>query len=414
MQTRSTASHDWAATNMMTTMATRLVGSEAYLGREERTLGTLVAANLHELFTVCSPGEALELHFEQQQPTFIAVHDIGQGGSAAFLSELGAALRQPIQMLTIRQQGSGVTLALLRFIELPSPRGTPVRVYSTAVEGDTSARQLVANALMAFSRLGVLLVDAMPDHLLASRMSGLRDRLLTVPWKNRELLLVPRGDVPRLTEHGQRLSEGTVVNVRSAAPATQTGPIWRAVHAAWSSLRSGASDTPMPAPRPRAMPVSTDPVKVPAAPAPSTPIGEVGGAPITLRQMPVPANAPQPAAPTGAAAYAQACATLRGAMACVVFDQATRRVVALAGTGADPSAWIAGAAASLSAAQVLAETLGGGDAAVESVATLDRHVILCRTVARAPGLGIVIGFDKAQSNLALHRAQLQRLDAMLR
>jgi hypothetical protein len=47
------------------------------------------------------------------------------------------------------------------------------------------------------------------------------------------------------------------------------------------------------------------------------------------------------------------------------------------------------------------------------VATLDRHVILSRTISRHPNLGIAIGFDKAQANLVLHRAQLQRLDAML-
>jgi hypothetical protein len=312
-----------------------------------------------------------------------------------------------------------VALATLQFIELPSPRGRPVRVYSTAADADTTTRKEVAESLLAFSRLAVLLVDAMPDHMLGAQLKSLRDRMLTVPWNNRDLLMVPRGDVPRLAEHGQRLVDGTLVHVRSVGQTTQTAAVWRAVHEAWSALRAEitssfaplhAATTPSPQTMaPRAMPT---PAAAPA-PAPSTPHGPIGGGAITLR----PFGTPEPTQPVtqakGAAGYAQACTALRGAVACVVFDRTSRHIVALASNGVDPSNWIPGVAVSLKAANALNDALGGTEAAVESVATLDRHVILSRTIARHPNLGIAIGFEKAQANLVLHRAQLQRLDAML-
>ena len=413
----------WAATRMQTAMATRMAGEDAYLGRNDRILGTRVGDNAHEMFTICPAGEALQLHFEQHAPNFIAVHDVGSVWSPTFLVELGAALKLVPQVLTIRRQGAGVALATIQFIELPSQRGRPVRVYSTAVEADTATRKHVADTLLAFSRLGVLLVDAMPDHMLGAQLNQLRDRMLTVPWNNRDLLIVPRGEVPRLGDHGQRLIDGTLVHVRSAPTTTQTSAVWRAVHEAWSALRAEitssfaplhAATTPTPqAMAPRALPTTAPSATPVQAPAPSTPLGQVGGAPITLRPFGTAGAADPAPRATGAAGYAQACAALRGAVACVVFDRTSRHIVALSSNGVDPSNWIPGVAVSLKAANALNDALGGSDATVESVATLDRHVILSRTIARHPNLGIAIGFDKAQANLVLHRAQLQRLDAML-
>jgi hypothetical protein len=413
----------WAATRMQTAMATRMAGEEAYLGRNDRILGTRVGDNAHEMFAICPAGEALQLHFEQHAPNFIAVHDVGSTWSPTFLHELGAALKLPPQVLTIRRQGTGVALATLQFIELPSQRGRPVRVYITAVDADTATRKHVADTLLAFSRLGVLLVDAMPDHMLGTQFNLLRDRMMTVPWNNRDLLMVPRGEVPRLGEHGQRLVDGSLVHVRSAPRTTQTATVWRAIHESWSALRAEitssfaplhAGTTPSPqAMAPRPMPTVAPSAAAAQAPAPSTPLGQVGGAPITLRPFGAPGVA-DPAPPaTGAAGFAQACAALRGAVGCVVFDRTSRHIVALSSNGVDPSNWIPGVAVSLKAANALNDALGGSDATVESVATLERHVILSRTIARHPNLGIAIGFDKAQANLVLHRAQLQRLDAML-
>jgi len=405
MQSTPTAAETWAATNVMTTMATRLQGSEQYLGREERQLGSKVGDNAYELFTICPPAEALMLHFEQQQPTFIAVHDIGAAASGGFLTELALALRQPLQQLTIRQQGSGVQLAMLRFIELPSARGVPVRVYGTGAVADTAHRRQIAETLLAFSRLGVLLVQAPSEHLVSAQIGLLRDRLLTVPWPNRDVLLVPRVATPRLDEHARRLVEGTLVSPACASPASTTAGIWSAIHHAWSRLRAGAADP-------------TGRTVAPSTPAP-TPVvaaaaGAAAGAPVNLRPF---GSAPAAAMPAPAArgydTYVQGCAALRGAQACLVFDRTTRRTMALSAQGVDPSGWTHQLAAMLDATRVLQEGLGGGDPALEVICTLERHLVVLRTLPRRPELGVALVLDRAQANAAAMRSQLQRLDAML-
>lgn len=406
MTTASTAAEAWAATNVMTTMATRMQGSDQYLGCDERTLGRKVGDHSYELFTICPAAEVLTLHFEQQQPTFIALHDIGATTSTSFLSELAVALKQPLQRLTIRQQSSGAMLAALAFIELPSARGVSVRVYSTAVDAEPSQRRPVAEALLAFSRLGVLLVHTPSEHLMAAQLGLLRDRLLTVPWNNRDLLLVPRIATRKLDEQSRRLVDGTLVHVSCAEPASSTVGLWNAVHGAWSRLRAatpGGADADG-----RSGP--------PASPAAaSTRLGQVAGAPITLRSFGSSvrtAPAPMPAH-QGFEAYAHACAALHGAQACLIFDRVSRRATALARSGIDPTAWLASLAATLDASQELQDGLGGGDAPLEVVSTLERHVLLLRTLPRRPDLGMALIIDKTLANAPSLRPQLQRLDTML-
>ena len=217
----------WQATQALTGLATRVMGSEDYLGRNTPEVGTRVGDHAFELFAVCPPAEALQLQFETQQPTFIAIHDLGAAHSARFLAELSLALRLPLQTLSIRRQGVGVTLATLKFIELPSPQGAPLRLYATAVDADTTTRRLVADVLLAFSRLGVLLVGAVAPHAVTAQFAPLRDRLLTTPWNNRQLLLVPVAPPsPELADRARQLV------TTSMAPGTDCAalfprPVWR-------------------------------------------------------------------------------------------------------------------------------------------------------------------------------------------
>lgn len=393
----------WAATNVMTTMATRFQGSEKYLGRDDRQLGSKLGDNAYELFTICPPSEALMLHFAQQQPTFIAVHDVGASASSGFLVELAKALRQPVQSLTVRQQGSGVQVALLRFIELPTPRGVPVRVYCTAVEADTAQRRQIAEALLAFSRLGVLLIQAPADHLVSAQLALLRDRLLTVPWPNRDLLLVPRTATAKLEDHALRLVDGTLVNTLCAEPAASTAGIWNAIHGAWSHLRAGPAESTQRAAAPPPAPVVTYPAGVPMTPRAFDTAQAAETAPVAASQ--------------GYDSYVRACAALRGAQAALVFDCRTRNTLALSSHGIDPSAWTLHLTATLVAARAMEDGLGGGggggEAGLEVVSTLDRHVVVLRTLPHRPDLGLALVFDKIQVNLMLLRAQLQRLDTML-
>jgi hypothetical protein len=400
--TNPAAADVWAATNVMTAMATRLLGSDKYLGRDDRTLGSKVGDNAYELFTITPAAEVLALHFNQQQPTFIAVHDIGSGHSTSFLVELASAMKQPQQQLTIRQQGSGTTLAVLTFIELPSPRGVPVRVYSTAAEADPGQRRQIAETLLAFSRLGVLLVHAPSEHLMTAQFGMLRDRVLTVPWNNRDLLLVPRIASPKLEELARKLVDGTLVKVACVGPASSTPSIWNAVHTAWGRLRAGA-------------PGSAEVATPTTAPAPAAPPqnAQASGAPITLRSFGARAAPAPMSARQGFEAYAHACAALHGTQACLIFDRNTRRNLAQAGSSIDPSGWLASYATMLDAAKSVHDGLGNGDSPLDVVSTFERHVLLLRTLPRRADLGMVMVIDKALANAPSLRPQLQRLDAML-
>lgn len=408
MTAMPTAADAWAATNIMTQMTTRLQRDDRYLGRDDRELGTRISPTDHELFTICPPAEALQLHFERHQPTFIAVHDIGGQASGGFMGEIAAALRLPLQRLTFRQQGSGAALAVLRFVELPAPRSASVRIYGTLAEGDAAQRRLIGETLLAFSRLGVLLVQAPSEPLIAAQFGLLRDRLLASPWANRDLLVVPCRPTAAIDAHARRLVEGSLIQASVAAPSPTTSAVWRAIHGTWSQLRNGAAPTAAPAAR------------VDEAPATGIQIGStrVGDTPVQLRPFGAPAPAaraairPAPEPTMDLAAYVRSCAELRGALACLAFDRTTHRRLALAASQVDPSGSIGRFAAMLDASLGLQAELGG-HAGPEIVATLERHVLVLRVVPGRPDCGLALFFDKFQADLALLRVQLQKLDAQM-
>ena len=53
------ATEVWAATNVMTQMATRLQGAEKYLGQDDRALGSKVGDNAFELFILLKTQQKL-------------------------------------------------------------------------------------------------------------------------------------------------------------------------------------------------------------------------------------------------------------------------------------------------------------------------------------------------------------------
>ncbi len=444
MQPSNAAADAWAATNLMPQAHTRILGSENYLGRDNPQLGSQVSAGVHELFAICPAGDALQLAFERVQPTFIAVHDVGINRAASLLAELAGALRQPLQSLSIRQQGTGVTLAKLHFIELPGQRATPLRLYSTAVDADTHTRQQVAQTLLAFSRLGVLLVGALPEHALATHFNPLRDRLLTVPWNNRNLLLVPQGPSAGLVGQTLRLVDGTLVQANAAPPATQTGPIWKSIHEAWSRLRGTPNDAPA---RPAASPPILGgglrlnlPASAPAAPATASLAPRPHAAPAPLRAAerladvretstpamlskavpspgsvmpPSKAAAPSPPDDSRFAAYAQACSSLRGAVTCAVFERNSGRLLAQAGPTAASTVLIEHASGTLKAISGLESDSNSARGQADCLVTLERQIVLIRHLTREPTIGMALVLEKDKANPMLMRAHLQRLEPLL-
>jgi hypothetical protein len=407
----------WQATQVQTGMATRVMGSEEYLGRNAPEVGTRVGDHAFEIFSVCPPAEALQLLFDAQQPTFIAVHDLGTAMSARFLAELAVALRLPLQTLTIRRSGVGVTLATLQFIELPSPKGpqsaAPLRVYATAADADTTTRRLLADVLLAFSRLGVLLVGAVAPHAIAAQFAPLRERLLTVPWKNQQLLLVPvTTPSPELAEQTRKLVAGTVVAASVTPVAADTPSRWGFIHGAWNRLRNNLPETRLSFDPPPSAPV---PAPAPAPARTLAPVEMPAAEPLPMRPMPA----------TGAAAaagrlgeaqlarYAQACSMLKGSLGCCLFELQSGRPVAHAGRRGNIETLAAQGTHLLAAALDSGARLGDPGGSAECLITLDRQLLFVRQMPQQRTLGMLAVFDRALANPMLVRVQLQRLEPLL-
>ena len=140
-------------------------------------IGRPVGDNLRELFVSCDPAPALLQQFDHAQPEFIAVHDVGTGSSRKLLGAVAEATGLPVKKPAIRRQGYGTTLATLEFIEFPPTEGGTLRLYCTEVDADTSARHGLARVLLAYSRLGVLMVGDLPGHALAGGAQAAARRL---------------------------------------------------------------------------------------------------------------------------------------------------------------------------------------------------------------------------------------------
>lgn len=390
----------WQATQVLAAgMATRVMGSEEYLGRNTPEVGTRVGDHAFEIFAACPPAEALQLQFECQQPTFIAIHDLGTAMGARFLAELAAALHLPLQTLTIRRSGVGVTLATLQFIELPAPKGAqasaPLRVYATAADADTATRRLLAEALLAFSRLGVVLVGAMPAHALAAQFAPLRERLLAPRWKNEQLLFVPGNTpAPELAEQTRKLVDGTTVSASVTPAATDTPGRWGFIHGAWSRLRSKLPETRL----------SFDTPAPVEAPAPAV---------LPMRPMPATSAASGQLGDAQLARYAQACSALKGSLECCLFELQSGRPVAHAGRPG-PIETLAAQGRNLLAAVVdSAARLGDRGGSAECLITLDRQLLFVRQMPQQRSLGMLVVFDRTLANPMLVRVQLQRLEPLL-
>ena len=159
----------WASTRAQTALATQLLEDEGdYLATDKEEVGRQIGGNERELFVSCAPAEALQQQFEHLQPNFIAVHDVATSSSRKLLTGIAAASGRAVQKLVIRRQGYGTALATLEFVELPTADNQLLRLYTTEADADTASRHAIARTLLAYSRLGVVMVGELP---------GPRDRL---------------------------------------------------------------------------------------------------------------------------------------------------------------------------------------------------------------------------------------------
>ncbi len=383
---------------------------EAYLGQGRHDVGRRISDDQVELFITGDVAGSLQREFVQHTPEFIALHDLGTSASLRLLTSLAGAAGARVQRLSIRRQGHGVALAVLQFVEMPLTDGTQLRVYATDINADHPTRAQVARALLAFSKLGVLLVGELPPHALAGQLAPLHEALMRSTWPNRELLLVPLGSSLAMAAHAAQLAQGSAVSVHVTPHADKPRQAWGYIGGAWNrmngagGMRTLSTDMAQAVPKPRLPPseAPTQPMELrPVGPAPTMPV------PLTTQ-----ARTPMPkVGGVSWQAYADRCALIKGAVSVCVFDLHTSQPLAHAG-GAPAAQRLAQQGTTLLAQMNDASrALGLGPASAEASVSTASHHLLLRPVPGHPGVAVHVVVSAATGNLTLARLQLERIEA---
>jgi hypothetical protein len=235
----------WHATRAQTSLATQIVrDKDDYLASEKSDVGRGTGPNERELFVSCDAGPALQQQFEHLRPEFLVVHDIGTASSRKLLSGIAAASGRALQRLVIRRQGYGKALGTLFFIELPAAGGIALRMYTTESEADAATRVALARMLLAFSRLGVVMVGDLTVEALRPALKALREDIIAGPWHNRHLLLLPLASASNLVAQGMDLAQRTGVNVRTTPVVARPAEAWGFISDTWRRLSEQESAEP--------------------------------------------------------------------------------------------------------------------------------------------------------------------------
>lgn len=400
---------EWQATRELTQVATQiLTNRDEYLAQERKDIGRRIGDQQHELFVVCDPSEAMQQHFQQNAPDFIAIHDISSDSSPRILAGLAAATQRKVQKLVIRRQGHGVALATVEFAELPGANGTMLRVYSTRVDADTTQRHALAQVLLSFARLGVVMFGELPAHALESAIKPLREGIARGPWKNRHLLLMPLGSPGAISQLAQVIGGRSGVQVRATAQAAKPSDAWAYISQAWNHVREGGQMPDNLLPAKAAGMVSDISMHMPVRVATPPPV-----APLPMQPMPtVQRTESKPAADPHNPwqVYVRDCIEITGMISCCVFELATQRTLAHAGARPGPATLATQGAALhqglIEAAKGLGLPAGPPDLAV----TFSAHHLVLRGIPGHPGLALHAVLDSHAANLTLVRMKLQRLD----
>jgi len=389
----------WQATRSQTNIATQIAGDENdYLASQADVgnIGRHVGGDQHELFVSCAAAEALQQQLDHLRPDYIALHDLGTTSTRKLLASVAAASRRTLQKLVIRRQGYGTPLAALEFLDLPTGDGSSLRLYTTETDADTHTRQDIARVLLAYSRLGVLMVGDLPAHLLKSSLEPLHEAMVVGPWLNRNLLLLPLASSATLANEGLSLGRGTGVQVRTTPQVTRPADAWSFVSGTWNKLREQW--------RPAAPPPPPTNVPIPVEPTPMTPMPTVRPA----------ASAPgaAPVVESTLGRYVRLLADLPGMVSCCVFDVQNARALVHAGARPGAEELAANGSAMLAALGTASRTLGLGHALPEAAITLGAHHLVLRGVPKHPGVALHAVLDKTHANLTLARLQIGRMDSL--
>jgi hypothetical protein len=400
---------EWQATRAQTEVATQFLKDEDdYLAPEKHDIGRQTGVNERELFVSCAPDLAMQQQFEHLHPEFIAIHDIATASSRKLLAGLATASARAVQKLVIRRQGYGTALATIEFVELPTADGGALRMYSTEVDADTTARHGLARMLLAFSRLGVVMVGDLPAHSIASALKPIHEFMVSGPWPNRQMLLLPLGSGGALVAQGTELGRGTAVNVRTTPQVTRPADAWGYINGTWGRLRDQGQPEARKAP-PLAG-AATAPSRPTGSVPPVAPVSRPAPDPLALRPMPVVSSAAAPK--TLLDRYVHQLSELPGVVSCCVFDVASGLEVTHAGASPGPADLAMHGKALLAAMSASSRGMGLGHTLPEAAITLGSHHLLLRAVPGHPGLALHAALDKTQANLTLARLQVQRMDSI--
>ncbi len=394
---------EWQATRELTHVATQILGNrEEYLAPERREIGRRIGDQQHEMFVVCDPAEAIQQQFQQWATDFIAIHDINTDSSPRILAGLAAATQRKVQKLVIRRQGHGVALATLEFAELPGANGQMLRVYSTRVDADTQQRQMLARVLLAYSRLGVVMVGDLRTHAVEAALQPLREGIQRGPWPGRNLLFVPLSPPGALHQQVASLAGRSGVQVSITPQASKPSDAWTAISNAWNRVRG---DTSSVATRAAPQPTAHDPIAFPA------PVRPAAAKPLPMQPMPPTRPSAAPAESDNPwQAYVRQCIDITGMISCCVFELATQRTLAHAGSRPGPASLAAQGAALHEAANTAAKAMGLTLAAPDLAVTLNDHHLIVRAITGHPGLALHAVLDSHAANLMRVKMKLQRLD----
>lgn len=381
--------------------ATQIVRDrDAYLG-QNRDIGRRLTDDQVELFVSDEPAAALQRELERLHPQFIALHDVGTSSSLRLLQSM-ATTTGKVMRLTVRRQGQGVPLATLQFVEIAGTDGSSLRVYSTDVDADTHARQLIARVLVSHARLAVMVFGDLPTHALAAGVQPLIQAVSHERWPGRHLLMIPLGAPAPINSFASPFTAAGL-HVQVAPRVARATDAWSFIGSTWNQIEGVGAPAPAPAPETDRSHARTQPMGLGVDRSPTQSTSH------TERHRPPPERAPGPSA-INWFDYVQRCASVKGMISCCVFDRSNGQ--ALAHAGGRPPAEIMQALGErlLATAGDIGAMMGTGTAVTEATVSYATHHLMLRALPRQPGVVLHAVLDAATGNLALARAQLQRLD----
>ncbi len=372
-------------TEELSAPATQLVRDrDAYLGLSN-DVGRRLDIDQVELFINDDPALALQRELVRLQPQYIALHDVGTSSSLRLLQSMAASTGRVLR-LTLRRQGHGLALATLQFVEIKGSDGSLLRVYSTDIDSDTHSRHEIARVLLSHARLAVMVFGDLPTHALSTTLQPLTDALSRMPWPNNHVLMVPLG-APAPLKGFASAFRGSGIQVQVTPRVARATDAWSFIGSAWNQIdiqnvRPGYEAT-------------------------------VAGTRDDIAMAPTePMSMSDPRLRSGIdwVDYVQRCASVKGMISCCVFDRRSGRTLSHAGGRPPGEVMQALGEQLLTTAGNIGAMMKTGAAVQEATVSYPGHHLLLRALPRHENIVLHALLDASTGNIALARAQLQRLD----